>query len=300
VTPRPPATVSVDVDPVDLHLVGYGFTGLPPDPLVYAAALPRLVSAFQRHGIRATLFVVARDAGAQSAALRALAADGHEIGSHTFSHPLALASLPAARQTEEFTGSKRALERACGAEVTGFRAPNFDLDPAALERLAAAGYRYDASGYPTPVLAAARIVLALKGGRPLDVLRLKLLPFTWRRGPHRLRAGHGTLAEFPVSVTPGFRLPVYHTLRYGMSDARFEAILDGFVRRGEPLSYAMHGVDVLGRDEDRVDARLAKHPGMDVPLDRKLALIERTLAAIARRFEPATFAARLARGEPVA
>jgi peptidoglycan/xylan/chitin deacetylase (PgdA/CDA1 family) len=59
---RPSATVSVDVDPVDLHLVGYGFPGLPPDPLVYTAALPRLLEAFARHGIRATLFMVGRDA----------------------------------------------------------------------------------------------------------------------------------------------------------------------------------------------------------------------------------------------
>src|SRR4029079_19633928 len=63
---RPVALVSVDVDPVDLHLVGYGYRSLPPDPLVYTTALPRLLDCFGRCGVRATFFVVARDAPAHA------------------------------------------------------------------------------------------------------------------------------------------------------------------------------------------------------------------------------------------
>ena len=43
---KPLATVGVDVDPVDLHLAGYGYRGLPPDSLAYEPALPRLLAAF--------------------------------------------------------------------------------------------------------------------------------------------------------------------------------------------------------------------------------------------------------------
>lgn len=298
--PRRPATVSVDVDPVDLHLVGYGVRGAPPDPLVYERALPRLLERFAAHGVRATLFVVGRDAAAQSAALRAAARGGHEIASHSMTHPLALASLPAARQAEELDGARRALEQAAGEEVAGFRAPNFDLDGAALANLARAGYRYDASGYPTPVLAAARMVLALKGGDPLGVLRLRLLPFTWRREPHRIATAGGALAEFPVTVAGPLRLPVYHTLRYGGSDPAFAATLDRLARDGRSLSYVLHAVDALGLEEDGVDRRLARHPGMDRPLAAKLELLDRTLAAIAARFECVTYRTRLDRGEPAA
>lgn len=295
---RTPATISVDVDPVDLHLIGYGVRGGPPDPLVYEKALPRLLERFAAHGVRATLFVVGRDAAAQAPALRAAAAAGHEIASHTWSHPLALAGLPGEAQERELGDSKRALESAAGAEVVGFRAPNFDLDAAALGRLARSGYRYDASGYPTPLLAAARLVLALRGGRPLEVLGLRLVPFTWRRAPHRIGTAGGAIAEFPVSVSGPLRVPVYHTLRYGVSEARFAATLGGLARRGEALSYVMHGVDALGLREDGVDPRLSRHPGMDRPLGAKLDLLDRTLAAIAERFECVTFRERVDRGEP--
>jgi predicted deacetylase len=291
---RPAATLSVDVDPVDLHLVGYGHHGLDPDPLVYQAALPRLLEVFARVGVRATFFVVGRDAAAHAGRMRALAAQGHEIASHTFSHPFAFARLPEAEMRQELEGSRRALEEASGSAVVGFRSPNFDLDEPALAAVAGAGFRYDASGYPTLMLIPARLLLAWKS-RSGDALRLRMRPFTWRRDPHVRSAGGRTLVEFPVSVTRGIRFPIYHTARYVLGRARFEGMLDALAARGETLSYPLHAVDALGLAEDRVDARLARHPGMELPLATKLALLEESLAAIVRRFEPAPFAERLAR-----
>jgi hypothetical protein len=93
-------------------------------------------------------------------------------------------------------------------------------------------------------------------------------------------------------------MPIYHTLRYGATDGGFASRLDTLVRRGEPLSYVMHAVDAMGLDEDRVDRRFAPHPGMDRSLDAKLDLLDRTLSAIAARFECVPFAERVAGGEP--
>lgn len=290
---RPEATVSVDVDPVDLHLAGYGVTGLPPDPLVYTRALPRLLERFTAAGVRATWFVVARDADTQAAALRALIAAGQEVASHTATHPLALSRLDDAALDAELAGSRATLVRALGARVEGFRAPNFDTSARVLARVAAAGYRYDASDYPSPALAAARLALAASSGRPLDVLRLTLLPRSLGRLPRAIPVAGGRLTEFPLSVTRGLRIPVYHTLRYFADAAGFRARLERFARAGEPLSYPLHAVDALGTREDGVDPRLAKHPGMRVPLADKLAMLDDVLQTIVRHFEVKPFAARL-------
>jgi peptidoglycan/xylan/chitin deacetylase (PgdA/CDA1 family) len=290
---RPVATLSIDVDPVDLHLIGYGWPDLPPDPLVYTAALPRLAEAFARHRMRATFFCVGRDAATHAPDLRALAAAGHEIASHTWSHPIRFAGLPQDWQHAELSHSRRALSDASGFDVVGFRAPNFDMDSRVVPRLAAAGYRYDASAYPTPMLVPARLLLALKSRDPLGVLRMKPWPFTWRRTPYTWRAHGAEVREFPLAVTPGLRWPVYHTMRWLTGERRFETGLAGFARRGEPLSYALHGVDALGLAEDRVDPRLARHPGMHRPLAEKLAVLDRTLAAIASLFDVRTYAEQL-------
>ncbi|MFN8586475.1 MAG: polysaccharide deacetylase family protein [Candidatus Eisenbacteria bacterium] len=287
---RPRAIVSVDVDPVDLHLIGYGFTGLPADPLVYTHALPRLLDVFAKCGVRATLFLVGRDAAAHAGALRAAAEAGHEIASHTHSHPIGFAGLGRVRQEQELGDSKRGLEAATGATVIGFRSPNFDMNAGVVPVLAGLGYRYDASAYPTPMLVPARLVLATKSADPMRVLAMRPWPFTWKREPHDWTAGGATIREFPLAVTPSLRMPVYHTLRYFSDDASFAAQLDGFAARGDTLSYALHAVDVLGLREDSVDGRLAKHPGMDRKLAFKLELLERSLKAIAARFDVVTYA----------
>lgn len=290
---RPAATVSVDLDPVDLHLQGYGFRGLPPDPLVYTVALPRLLEIFERCRIAATFFIVGRDALAQAGPLAQALRAGHEIASHSLTHPMAFTSLAPEAMRGELVESRRMLEQACGGEVTGYRSPNFDMSPRGIEALAASGYRYDASGYPTLMLIPARLLLAWKSRDAVGVMKLRAWPVSWRRGPHALGAGASRIEEFPVSVTPGVRFPVYHTARYVLGHERFVHMLDGFARRGEPLSYPLHAVDALGLEEDRVDARLAPHPGMNLALREKLDLLERSLQAIAQRFDSAPFRARL-------
>ena len=290
---RPFAAISVDVDPVDLHLVGYGFKGLPADPSAMSRALPRLLEIFARCGVRATLFTVSRDAEAHAEVLLAAVRAGHEIASHTATHPMRFAGLKEKRKRRELVESKETLERVSGAKVIGFRAPNFDMADRVLPLLVEAGYRSDASAYPTPVLLASRAVLAMKSAHPPSVLAMKPWPFTWRRQPYDWTARGVTIREFPLAVTPGLRLPIYHTLRYFTNEKRFLNQLDQFVARGEQLSYCLHAVDALGLTEDRVDARIGKHPGMDRALAGKLELLERSLRAIAERFRAVPYAEQL-------
>lgn len=289
---RPAATLGIDVDPVDVHLAGYGHANVLPDPLAYTLALPRLVTLLEGAGLRATFFVIGRDAAAFAKPITRLAAAGHEVASRSFSAPLAFARLTSAQMHDEFVASRNALASACGVEVTGFRAPRFDFDVRGIGALATAGYDYDASAYPTPLLAPGRARMAIGSLDLARTLRLRAWPFTLRRVPHAIACDVRQVVEFPLSVTPVLRIPLAHGARDAISERHFLAILDGFVRRGEPLSYALSAVDVLGLAEDRLDPRLARHPGMALPLEHKLERIARTFEAIAARFEVATFATR--------
>ncbi len=294
------ATVSVDVDPVDLHLMGYGFTGLTPDHQVYADALPRIADRFAAFGVRATFFVVGRDARGQAPILKRLAAGGHEIASHSLTHPMPFVRVGRSRIIHEVTESKRLLEEACGEGVVGFRAPNWDISPRAVAPLADAGFQYDASAFPSPFLIPARLLLALKARDPRVVLRMRPWPYTLRRRPYVWRAEGRSLIQFPISVTPRVRFPIYHTVRYMLSESGFLKHLDGFARRKEPFFYVLHGVDALGQHEDRVDPRLARHPGMESRLDAKLTMLESALRAIADRFETVTYRHQAKHAESVA
>lgn len=290
---RPAATISVDLDPVDVHLRGYGHIGLSPDPLVHDVALPRLLESFDRHRVRATFFVLAREVAPELRRLAEIAAAGHEVASHGVDHVRGISTRTATEIRTELERSRARIELASNCPVVGFRAPDWSAGLRLVTALDETGYRYDASLVPSPALTAGRLLLAARARRLRDVAAVRLPP-SLRRLPFRWAAGDHSIIEFPLAVSPRLRIPLYHTIRPNLSDERFDRHLDGFVRRGESLSYALHGVDALGLAEDVVDGRLGVHPGMAATLEAKLALLDRTVAAIASRFDVRPFAERLA------
>ncbi|HET8940019.1 MAG TPA: polysaccharide deacetylase family protein, partial [Polyangiales bacterium] len=81
--------VSVDLDEIPCYTAIHGLDLALPQAAreaVYRKALPRLTALFDAHSLRATFFAIGRDLEAAHAsdALRKLAAQGHEIGNHTF------------------------------------------------------------------------------------------------------------------------------------------------------------------------------------------------------------------------
>jgi peptidoglycan/xylan/chitin deacetylase (PgdA/CDA1 family) len=72
--------------------------------------------------------------------MKALLAGGHEIGSHSHSHPL-LPDCTDAELEDEIVGSRQRLESALGTAVTTFCYPNGSLDARSLAKVRQAGYR---------------------------------------------------------------------------------------------------------------------------------------------------------------
>jgi peptidoglycan/xylan/chitin deacetylase (PgdA/CDA1 family) len=83
---------------------------------------PRLLYLLAGHGVKATFFVLGKHAEAEPALVRRIVAEGHLVGSHSWSHPN-LAFTAASRVREEMIRSKQALEDISGAPVKFFRPP---------------------------------------------------------------------------------------------------------------------------------------------------------------------------------
>ena len=297
-TVAPPyAVFSCDVDTVDRHLDGYGFEGLPACDLVYRTAVPRLLELWDELRVPGVLFIIGRDAGAQSGLLRQATAAGHEIASHSLTHPQPFRTLPDGALATEIEESRRALGAACGVEVAGFRAPAWDVDDRVLAGVKKAGYRYDASVFPTPVLIASRLAAYRRsiGKQSLFSMDLVGHAFAATR-PHRLRGTAAGLVEFPIAVTRWLRLPVYHTFAYFTSRRLFTRLLDRALRSAGPLCYEFHAADLLDLTADGVDARMARHPGMNLPVREKRALLKSVLERIAATRQVVTYRTALEAG----
>lgn len=120
----------------------------------YAALVSNALPALERHGFRATVFVVSSRIGETNdwdderpgeallgeADLRQLAGAGIEIGSHAATHR-ALTRLSDPDLSEELNGSRARLEQLTGKPVVSFCYPYGDFDDRVVAAVARAGFR---------------------------------------------------------------------------------------------------------------------------------------------------------------
>jgi peptidoglycan/xylan/chitin deacetylase (PgdA/CDA1 family) len=118
----------------------------------YADFVEHALPVLARHGATATLYVVAGLLGGRNDwdegprlhlldadGVRAVAAAGHEVGSHTLTH-VDLRDAGETTLEREVAGSRRVLEDVLQAEVPGFCYPWGRVDDAAADAVRAAGY----------------------------------------------------------------------------------------------------------------------------------------------------------------
>jgi polysaccharide deacetylase family protein (PEP-CTERM system associated) len=154
----------------------------------------------QRHGARATFFVLGDVAARHPELVRRIAAEGYEIGCHGMTHTPLWRLAPDTFRAE-LRSFRAAVRAALGRDDSiGFRAPTFSLDRGtawALAVLAEEGFRYDSSIFPR------RVRLYGVNGAPPGIYR----PAADDLARH---ADDGALIEFPVAVDTlaGVRIPV--------------------------------------------------------------------------------------------
>ena len=290
-------SVSVDLDPVECYWRIHAMPAAPPERARHAIlrrCLPRFAELFARHGVRATFFVVARDLDEDAeggALLAALARDGHELASHTYSHPYDLVRLPSQAIAAELDRAHALIAACGGAAPQGFRAPGYAVSSELLDMLRARRYRYDSSAFPSLayygakalVMGAMRLV-GRRSGSILDtprVLAAPRAPYLPAPGaPYRAASGKpGDLVELPMTVTPLARLPVFGTSLV-TAPGWLRRHLIAVALRAPFFNLELHGIDLADADADEIPpALVARQPDLRRPRAHKLAALDETLAA---------------------
>jgi peptidoglycan/xylan/chitin deacetylase (PgdA/CDA1 family) len=83
---------------------------------------PRLLNILAKHDVKATFFMLGKFAEAQPELVRRVAAEGHLVGDHSWSHPK-LSHCPAKRIEDELKRTRDTLEQMIGSPVKFFRPP---------------------------------------------------------------------------------------------------------------------------------------------------------------------------------
>jgi polysaccharide deacetylase family protein (PEP-CTERM system associated) len=176
--------------------------------------------------VRATFFVLGHQAERTPALIRDLAARGHEIASHGWTHRFVY-RIGRESFRDELRRSKAVLEDLVGAPVVGYRAPFFSITQQslwALDVLVEEGFRYDSSVFP---------VLSYRYG---------IAGAHRRAGPLTTPSG-ATLFEIPLSTCrlPGLNVPIsgggyFRLYPYALT----RALARRLQHQGLPLVFYVH------------------------------------------------------------
>jgi peptidoglycan/xylan/chitin deacetylase (PgdA/CDA1 family) len=107
-------------------------------------ALPRILALLRAAAIHGTFFVPAWVAARYPDAVRAIAADGHEVGCHGDEHE-SVTGLGRAREKEILVKSVAVLTPLAGRRPLGYRAPAWQLSADTLALLASEGFDYSSN-----------------------------------------------------------------------------------------------------------------------------------------------------------
>ncbi len=100
---------------------------------------PWILELLDRYHVRATFFLVGKQAAMYPDLVQEIASRGHELGSHSYSHS-DLSKLEPSEIEQELIKSRAAIRQACGKTVTLFRPPGGNYDDKVRQAAAACGF----------------------------------------------------------------------------------------------------------------------------------------------------------------
>jgi hypothetical protein len=297
----PYASLSLDLDNEWSYLKTRDDPAWQSYPSYLPVVVPRFLDLLAKHGATLTVFVVGFDAAQREngAVLTSIAAQGHEIGNHSYHHEPWLHTYDAAALEREIAGSTEAIVAATGVRPRGFRGPGFSLSYATLETLARHGYEYDCSTLPTFIGPLARTYYFMTARiSQAERARRKALFGSIAEGfrplrPYRWLLPGSAIMEVPVTTLPVLRAPFHFSYVFFIAEklgdaaalAYFSAALRACAASGIAPSLLLHPLDFMSA-EDVPSLRF--FPAMRLPLKRKRALLERLLGHVDRFFRVVT------------
>jgi len=298
---KPIASLSLDLDNQWAYMKTHGDAGWESFPSYLDLAVPRILAFLKERNLKITFFIVGQDAALEKnhAAIRSIYDAGHEIANHSFNHEPWLHLYSRYEIVEEFEKTENAIESITGTRPVGFRGPGFSLSPTVIEVLGERGYEYDCSTLPTYVAPLARAFYFLKSPKMSaeEKEKLKKLFGKFSDGfqtlkPHFVETAGKSLVEIPVTTFPVVKTPIHATYLLYLSafsplaaKAYWRTAVAACSLTGVQPSLLLHPLDFLSGDDI---AELKFFPGMNMPLEKKLGLVNGFLDTYTRSFDVVT------------
>ncbi len=296
------AAITCDVDTLESIYKGQGCRR--PGGYTHAElrmGLDNFARFLEPYEAKATLFMVGNDFRypENHPPIKAMAAAGHEIANHTLTHAQGFRLLSPAGKEAEIAGMEMFCEQVTGRRPVGFRSPGWNIGDEALPILQRRGYVYDSSVFPTSLTPLLKFLhwnsmrSRSQGERTtLGHLKYMCAPVTPYRTNQRSfgKRGKNGIIEFPVTVTPIFRLPFFATFLVVMGIGVFQASYRALKAFNRPLQFQFHLSDFVDYSHSELVDQVPDGNGVYVPqalrisLNQKLTLFRKAMDTLAENY----------------
>lgn len=296
-----PLSLSLDLDNTWSYLKIHGDSNWEESPSHFPIFFPIILDFLREQEIKTTFFIVGKDADQEENKqwFEKLAAEGHDVGNHSFHHEPWMQKESIDSIVSELQRAHKAIFKATGKLPIGFRGPGFCHSDALLNALVTIGYRFDASILATIIGPIARLyyLLGAKKFEKAELEKREVLfgsfsnafmpnsPFLWN-------LTDGKLLEVPVTTMPLFRTPIH--LSYLIWLSQFSKLLAKTylkmsiylckILRVSP-SILLHPPDFMGAEDV---PELSFFPGMNLSRDYKLKFVSEVFQELKKHFEIVT------------
>lgn len=294
-------SLSLDLDNTWSYLKIHGDENWEEAQSHFPLFVPIFLTVMKEQDLKATVFVVGRDAEKQENAvwLSKLTHAGHDIGNHSYEHEPWMQKNSEEQILSELTKAHLAISKAAGTEPIGFRGPGFCQSKPLIDAVSKLGYSYDASLLATIIGPLARLYYLMGSKKFQDAEKEKRsvlfgsfsnafrpnIPFMWK-------TKYGKLLEVPVTTMPLFRTPIHLSYLIWLSQfSKFLAwtylkmwIYLSKLLRVSP-SILLHPPDFLGKEDL---PSLSFFPGMTLSGTEKRDFVKKIFKELKNHFKIVT------------
>ena len=243
----------------------YGFPKDFSDPS-FLGVCDRIMNLAQRYDVKLSLYVIGRDLENPEtfARVREWAQEGHEVGNHSWSHPLDLGSLAPESIDEEIRRSHELILKCIGTPPVGFSAPGWSTSRGVVSALIDLDYVYDTSLFPSfyyyPMVAKVAFNCLRDPARCWKALYRSdyLYPFTCTIGPHfvdrhfrkvNATQRHHHLLILPLPTRNRFSPACWHTIGFIFGWEYAKNLVFWMLNHKDGFYYLLHPADFFGAEE---------------------------------------------------
>jgi len=258
---------------------------------IYDNALPRFLDMFDQYNVKATFFIVGKDATNTNNRnrIREILGCGHEIANHTFNHLQYFKNLRKDEKKKEIEKADKILSDITGEKISGFRAPGWRLDKTTIDILEENDYHYDSSVFSSKIFSVICLInWLLNRGRLKGTIGSSIVLSGSPKVPYRpdnnkiWKMGKAKILEMPPTILPIIQLPFLGTLLYMFGKNIFNFSFFYFRLFNQPLLYVLHGIELVDYYTALNDKRLLMKPGLGKTIDEKLELYHLMLSKFSK------------------